>query len=178
MRLATATLVWFLCTLAPYAGELPYGLSSANARVAVCFTPGDTCDTDIVGAIDRAENIIRVQAYYLTSTRILAAFRKALERGVTVEAVLDRVNAAKKTAAANYLYMAGAKVWIDNDVKIAHGKVIMIDNWLVISGSYNFTKSAQTQNSENVMFVDSPDMYRYFERNWYSRQSQSDQYAP
>jgi phosphatidylserine/phosphatidylglycerophosphate/cardiolipin synthase-like enzyme len=49
-----------------------------------------------------------------------------------------------------------------------HHKVIVIDGGLLITGSYNFSRSAEERNDENVLFIFSPelaDQYRMeFER--------------
>jgi phosphatidylserine/phosphatidylglycerophosphate/cardiolipin synthase-like enzyme len=51
-----------------------------------------------------------------------------------------------------------------------HHKVIIIDDQIVITGSYNFSKSAKTRNDENTLVIHSPEiagLYREeFERVW------------
>jgi phosphatidylserine/phosphatidylglycerophosphate/cardiolipin synthase-like enzyme len=37
-----------------------------------------------------------------------------------------------------------------------HHKVIIIDDELVITGSYNFSKNAKKQNDENCIMIQSP----------------------
>ena len=39
-----------------------------------------------------------------------------------------------------------------------HHKVIIIDDSIVITGSYNFTANAETQNDENILVIHSPDI--------------------
>ena len=43
-----------------------------------------------------------------------------------------------------------------------HHKVIIIDDRIVIFGSFNFSDNADTQNDENLLIVDSPDIARAF----------------
>ena len=42
---------------------------------------------------------------------------------------------------------------IDDRVAIAHNKVLVIDGKHVITGSFNFTRAAQSRNAENVLVV-------------------------
>jgi phosphatidylserine/phosphatidylglycerophosphate/cardiolipin synthase-like enzyme len=140
-----------------------------DAKVSVCFTPTENCEGLIVSRIAAAKESIRIEAYYLTSTAILRAFRAAIIRGVKVEAILDRVNARKKTASANYLKLAGASVWIDRSVTIAHNKTIIIDDDEVIGGSFNYTQSAQERNAENVTILEGRSIAALFIDNWESR---------
>lgn len=160
------------------AGEVPAVTEGMAATVAVCFTPGERCEDKIAAAIDRATDQVQLQAYYLTSTIILRALRNAASRNVRVEAVLDRVNAAKVNGSAHYLQLAGAKVWIDRSVTIAHSKIIIIDLHEVIGGSFNYTKAAQDRNAENVTFTVSDEIAAAFYKNWEERRAQSKPYLP
>lgn len=147
------------------------------ATVGVCFTPGENCEAEIAAAIDGARRDVHMQAYGLTSTAILQALRRAIERGVKVEAILDATNEGKRYGAARYLMLAGAGVWIDDTVAIAHNKVMVIDGALVIGGSFNFTKAAQTRNAENVTFIESRAIADLYLANWRARLAASRPYA-
>jgi phosphatidylserine/phosphatidylglycerophosphate/cardiolipin synthase-like enzyme len=50
---------------------------------------------------------------------------------------------------------AGLPVWIDAHIRNAHNKLIIIDQHLVVGGSFNFSAAAQARNVENVTFIDS-----------------------
>jgi phosphatidylserine/phosphatidylglycerophosphate/cardiolipin synthase-like enzyme len=143
--------------------------------------PGERCFDQIVAAIGSARAGIRVQAYGFTSTRVLSALAAARKRGVVVEAILDKSNRRQNGGAAytgaTYLAHAGAEVWIDYRPAIAHNKVIIIDQHLVIGGSANYTKSAETRNAENVLFIESADMAGRFLDNWEARRNASEPYV-
>ena len=51
--------------------------------------------------------------------------------------------------------------------------VIIIDDSIVITGSFNFTKAAETRNAENVVVIDSPAVATWFTRNWEEPRSTS-----
>lgn len=154
------------------------GIDVYNAKVSVCFRPGiDSCRDRILNVIDSARATIKLQAYSLTQVDILAALRRAIKRGVRVEAILDQRNARKKNAAANYLFLAGAEVWIDEDVGQAHNKLILVDGVLSVGGSYNYSANAEYHNAENVTFMLSSDLYLAFARNWEERREKSTRYT-
>ncbi|AVA20696.1 phospholipase D family protein [Rhizobium sp. NXC24] len=162
MRIAVATIVALLCASPLYAGQ------PAAAKVFICFTPAEQCESLIVGEIDRAKSSIRVQAYGFTSLPIIHALQSAAGRGVEVLAILDKTN-ERKYSGATLLEAAGIPVWIDYEPAIAHNKVIVIDGHLVIGGSYNYTAAAQRRNAENVTFMESREVARDFLANWDSR---------
>ena len=149
------------------AGPLHAG-QAVTARVAVCFTPAEQCEGRIVDATDRARSSIRVQAYGFTSLPIIHALQRAAGRGVEVLAILDKTN-ERKYSGATLLEAAGIPVWIDFEPAIAHNKVIVIDENVVIGGSYNYTAAAQKRNAENVTFTDSREIAREFLVNWDKR---------
>jgi phosphatidylserine/phosphatidylglycerophosphate/cardiolipin synthase-like enzyme len=144
------------------------------ADVDTCFTPGDYCDIRIINAIDHAQRTIDVQAYQLTSQPIISSLIAANERGIEISVILDKTQARKKGfSPAQYLFSHHIPVWIDRKPAIAHNKVMIIDDKLVITGSYNFTRNAQYRNAENVVFITSQPVADRFRDNFYVRLSQS-----
>src|SRR6266436_2785823 len=148
----------------------------------VCFTPGQDCTGLVVAEIDAAQGTIRVQAYSFTSTPILSALKAAHTRGVDVEVIVDKTSArlsksGSRYSAATYLTNAGVPVWVDVRVSIAHNKVMVIDGTTVITGSFNFTASAQSRNAENLLAIRDPTLVAQYRANWESRRAVSVPYA-
>jgi len=124
-----------------------------NTSYAVCFTPGQDCEGLIVTEIMHAQKSILLQAYSFTSAPIAKALMKAKQRGVDVRAILDKSQRTEKYTGATFLKHAGIPVMIDEQVAIAHSKVFVFDQQSVLTGSFNFTKSAQERNSENLIII-------------------------
>lgn len=159
-------------------------LPTATATISACFTPGpESCAERIVDHIDAATSTVRVQAYYLTQPIILRAIATAKKRGLDVEVILDksqdrRDSPRSRYSGATYLANAGVPVWIDDAPAIAHSKVVILDDKVVITGSFNFTKSADTRNAENVVIIDGTAVTTWFTRNWEERRSASRRFEP
>ena len=49
-----------------------------------------------------------------------------------------------------------------NLIGLMHHKVIIIDQKVVITGSYNFTESTETVNDENVVIIFSPEIAKKY----------------
>jgi phosphatidylserine/phosphatidylglycerophosphate/cardiolipin synthase-like enzyme len=148
----------------------------------VCFTPGQDCTGVIVNEIGAARGSILVQAYSFTSVPILAALKQAKGRGVHVEVIVDKTAAGKARkgssyTAATYLTNAAIPVWVDTSVAIAHNKVMVIDGATVISGSFNFTRSAQDRNAENLLIIRESALAAKYRANWERRRAVSMVYA-
>lgn len=151
--------------------------AAANDR-EVCFTPGQDCTGVIVAELDGAKRTVLVQAYSFTSAPIAKALVDARKRGIDVRVILDKSQRSERYSSAQFLVNAGIPTWIDDKVAIAHNKVMVIDGTTVITGSFNFTKSAQEKNVENLLVLRDPDLASKYAANWESRRQKSVPYSP
>jgi phosphatidylserine/phosphatidylglycerophosphate/cardiolipin synthase-like enzyme len=129
-----------------------------KAQVEVAFTPGDDIQGLIAKRIGQARSSVRMQAFVFTDRRIANALLAARKRGVEVDVVGDAgQHAAGGLPHLRALARAGVRVWLDGAHAAAHDKVIIVDGGaahaVVITGSYNFTHSAQSRNAENVVVI-------------------------
>lgn len=127
--------------------------SSFSAETTVYFSPNGGATEAIVRELGNAQHSIVVQAYSFTSAPIAKALRDAHKRGVKILAVLDKSNQTDKYSAATFLENAGIPVLIDAEHAIAHNKVIVIDDSIVLTGSFNFSKAAEEKNAENLLIL-------------------------
>jgi phosphatidylserine/phosphatidylglycerophosphate/cardiolipin synthase-like enzyme len=76
--------------------------------------------------------------------------------------VFEKQNASGSGAEFAKLTSGGVDVLEDGNCYILHHKVIVIDERTVITGSYNFTSSAEQDNDENLVIVDDPALARAY----------------
>ena len=135
--------------------------------IRVYFSPNGGCTDAILSQINQAKTEILLQAYSFTSKPIAQALIRAHKRGVKISAVLDKSNRSQKYSAATFLKNMGIPVFIDDKHAIAHNKIMIIDNRVVITGSFNFTKAAENKNAENLLILDDlPDLTRAYRENF------------
>jgi len=164
-----ALLAAILLGLAAAAGAAPL---PASGTVEALFTPWDDAEGAIVRALGEARKTVHVQAYLLTSRSIAKALLDARGRGVAVEILADREMVAKgENSQVPKLAEEGIPVWLETRYATAHNKVIEIDapgeQAVVITGSYNFTWSAQARNAENLLILrGNPELARRYLDNW------------
>ena len=125
-----------------------------------------------------AKESIYLQAYGITSSEIVDELIKAHNRGVKVRALLDKSNLTDKYSKMKQMLDSGIDVSIDKVLGIAHNKVLILDQSKVITGSFNFTKSANTRNTENVIIVNDKEIARKYLQNWFSRKSKNEDSVP
>lgn len=135
----------------------------------VCFTPNQACQKLIVQQINDAKESILIQAYSFTDKDIIEALIKAKHRGIQVSVLLDYSNLKAKYSGLNEILTHQITVRIDKLPGIAHNKIIIIDNHILIGGSYNFSKGAYKRNAENVMIIHDKPLASEYINNWQKR---------
>jgi len=145
-----------------------------TSEIDLCFTPPSGCGKVIADLISKANESIYVQAYGITSTAIVNELISARGRGVKVRVLLDKSNLQDKYSKMRLLREAGIDVSIDKVAGIAHNKVIIIDLQKVVTGSFNFTKSADSRNAENVIIVNDKEIAKRYLQNWLSRKQKNE----
>lgn len=122
-------------------------------------------------AIGKSRESIYVAAYAFTRPRIAAALVRARRRGVRIEVKMD-VNQAEYAGAQRLLdYLRREDIPVTlihtaGDYSAMHNKFMVFDLRWVVTGSYNFTTTAQVSNWENLLWLDSPDMAEQYKQAW------------
>jgi phosphatidylserine/phosphatidylglycerophosphate/cardiolipin synthase-like enzyme len=140
----------------------------------VYFSPHGECTSAIIRELKKAKSSILVQAYSFTSVPIAEALLDAFNRRVKVEIILDKRQRTNELIAS--LCDKGIQVKIDITRGIAHNKVMIIDCEIVITGSFNFTKTAEERNAENLLVIHDKKLASLYTKNWREREKHSDAY--
>ncbi len=131
----------------------------------------EECEGVILECIEKTDESIYVAAYAFTRTRIAAALAEAHRRGVRVEIKMD-VKQAEFIGAQKLLdYLRGEGVSVTmihtaGEYSSMHNKFMVFDMRWVVTGSYNFTTTAQVSNWENLIWLESADMAEQYKQAW------------
>ncbi len=108
----------------------------------------------IIQHINNSKNSIKVLAFALTNSSISDSLIAASNRGVQVSVVFDKEqNNYQKYSKYDNLVSNGISAVLNNNAKKMHNKVMIFDDNIVLSGSYNFTNQANDKNDENVVLI-------------------------
>ncbi|MCX5888235.1 MAG: phospholipase D family protein [Deltaproteobacteria bacterium] len=118
-----------------------------------CFSPGGRCAQKLVMELNAAKKSVFVMAYSFTHPEIGAALARCKKAGLDVRVIVNEKNRNERSSVVPLLQAAGIPVTFDRDFQIMHNKVMIIDDQLVVQGSFNFTKSADLRNGENLNFI-------------------------
>jgi phosphatidylserine/phosphatidylglycerophosphate/cardiolipin synthase-like enzyme len=167
-----------LLLLSPLWGCSPQGgLPQTLPPLEIYFSPHGGCTEAVVREIQAAKAKILVQAYSFTSAPIAKALAEAHGRGVDVQVVLDKSQETEKYSSATFLLHASIPTRIDSEHAIAHNKVMILDDAVVITGSFNFTSAAENRNAENLLVIRDPQIARKYTANWQAHWSHSADYT-
>jgi len=145
------------------------GGAVGSAQVlGVFFTPPSGAGKALVQWIDEARQEVLVQAYGFTHNAIAQALLRAHLRGVRVAVLLDQKSSSTNRYVIELLQGSQIELRFDGEHAIAHNKVMVIDQHIVVTGSFNFTNSADSRNAENLLILDSPALASRYQANWHT----------
>ena len=139
---------------------------STFAKTEVYFSPSDNPQKTIIKNINQAEAFINIAMYIFTDREIALPLVKAHERGVKIRVYLDKEQVEYKYSQSRFLVQKGIKTRISTNNYIMHHKFAIIDNRLLLTGSYNWTFSANNRNDENLMVIDDPEIIEIFQNQF------------
>lgn len=124
-----------------------------EADVEVLFSPEDQIARRLIREMKQAKKSVSVLAYSFTSDSLADTLLTLHENGVEVRMVFDEEQIDHSGADYGYLRQSGIEARLDATPWLQHHKVVLIDDQTVITGSYNYTRSAEVRNDENVVIV-------------------------
>ena len=131
---------------------------SIFAKTDIYFSLYDTPQKEIIKNINQAEAFINIAMYVFTDRDIALPLVKAHERGVKVRLYLDQEQTVYLYSQSRFLAQKGMNIRISTNKYNMHNKFAIIDNCVLLTGSYNWTFSANHRNDENLMVIDDPDV--------------------
>ncbi len=146
------------------AGRGPTGDSAAY------FSPGEDCRTAIAARFGAARTTVDVCVFTITDDRLAEALLDAHRRGVRVRLVSDNEKIDDPGSDVRRLSAAGVPVAVDRSPAHMHHKFAIFDDHELLTGSYNWTRSAFLENQENLIMTRERAVLaafqREFERLW------------
>jgi len=146
----------------------------AKPPVEVYFSPNGGAEKALVQVMDQAQHSIQAAVYFFTSRTVAQALLRAGKRGVKISVILDG-NDESEYSKGFYLSKRGIAVRYARGLRrkgkrisygLMHDKFAVIDGHLVMTGSYNWTVSAERWNYENLLVIDSVSLASRYEQEF------------
>jgi len=150
----------------------PHIFNINDVPVELYFSPSDKTTSKIITALDSAETDIHFAMMVFTENSLGTAMVNAKNRGVTTHGFIDYIESSGSEF--DYLLSKGVDVedfvnpeggsWPDEPT--LHHKFCVIDaftdNALTITGTHNWSASAESKNDENTLFIYNQEVSRWF----------------
>ena len=134
------------------------------------FAPGEDCADRLIDLLDNASSSVDICVFTITHNILTDAILRAHRRGVGVRILTDDDKADDLGSDVFHLAEQGIPVRMDGSPEHMHHKFAVFDRRLLVSGSYNWTRSAALRNRENLAVMDDERLVEpfveEFERLW------------
>jgi len=141
---------------------------NALTETEVYFSLYNNPELIIIKNIDNAKEFINIAMYTFTDREIAQAIIRAKDRGVDIKIYLDRSQVNAEYTKSHYFVNNAIieDIRISSNNYIMHNKFAVIDNKIVITGSYNWTASAGERNDENLLVIDDKNIVKKYQNQF------------
>jgi phosphatidylserine/phosphatidylglycerophosphate/cardiolipin synthase-like enzyme len=161
---------------------LGYGFLRCSTEVF--FAPDDRPTSKLISLIEQAHTKIYAAVFMITDKTIAEKLIEARKRGVDVQVIVDRSSWEGGYGKGMLLkdgkvdmFVFGRNHQHSFHQPLMHNKFAIIDKKLW-TGSFNWTKSANEKNQENVIVTDAADICARFEHHFNVLKKRCTHYAP
>ncbi|PCI97675.1 MAG: hypothetical protein COB15_07410 [Flavobacteriales bacterium] len=134
------------------------------------FSPGNSCRNTIIQKIKSAKDSVKICVFTISDDQISQEIITCHKRGVSVKLITDNDKCFDLGSDINRIEKKGIPVKIDSSPNHMHHKFCIIDKTTLITGSYNWTRSAAERNQENILVTTEKEVtksyLREFEKLW------------
>ena len=119
------------------------------------FFPNPSNEQRVVNMFRTCKKTLDIAIFTFTRDSIAQAILEAHQRGVKVRCIGDDGNSKVKGSDVRLLASVGIPCKTDNNLRFhMHNKMAIIDNSVVITGSFNWTSQAVNKNQDNILFIE------------------------
>jgi phosphatidylserine/phosphatidylglycerophosphate/cardiolipin synthase-like enzyme len=138
----------------------------ATKSPAAYFSPGSGCVNAVVGLLRQTRKTADICVFTITDNRIADAIVDASQRRVDVRIISDNDKAEDPGSDIARLRGLGLPVRVDRTDNHMHHKYAIFDKSTLVTGSYNWTRSAADCNEENLVVQYDRSLIRRFGENF------------
>ncbi|GGZ20630.1 hypothetical protein GCM10007049_11510 [Echinicola pacifica] len=139
---------------------------TATAYGSAFFSPGNACRDAIIQELRMAQSIIHICVFTISDNQITNEIIEAQRRNIPIKIISDDEKVFDLGSDIDLLREEGLAVQTDHSPAHMHHKFAIFDRKKVLTGSYNWTRSAASQNYENIVLLDDVHTVRTFEKEF------------
>lgn len=148
----------------PNEHSMPYPVVKVDgASIRTYFSPKGGTKQAILETLGRAKKSIRFAAFSVTDKDIQQMLVRKAREGLAIEGIFDGCMISQYSVYQDLL-TKNIPVMIDGNQALLHSKTFIVDRQVVITGSYNFSMSAEERNNENTLIITSSKIAAAYEQ--------------
>ena len=128
-------------------------LNINNKIIENYFCPEDNCKEHVIETLNKAEKSIYFMTFSFTDYDIADTLIEKRKDGIEIKGIMEKKRITMKYNQYKHLKNNNIDVIPDTNSATMHHKVFIIDDAIVITGSYNPTKNANENNDENILII-------------------------
>jgi cardiolipin hydrolase len=131
------------------------------------FFPNQDNEVNVVNMLRTCKKTLDIAIFTLTNDKIYAAIEESFKRGVKVRVIAD--DECCKMLGSDIIKLAALGVDCKTDSNShahMHHKFAIIDNSVVITGSFNWTVQAVKNNQENILFYENKELANLYTQEY------------
>ena len=157
--------------------DTPHRFFIGNFVYQPYFSPSDETEDAIARTLYTADHTIKAALLLITSNSIREVLLDEFFEGVDIRMLIN--NESTPGSEFDFLQQQGVNIHVWPETNILHHKYAIIDESnpesrpSLITGSHNWTFSANTQNDENTLIIRDPDIVNIYAQEFEARWCQA-----
>jgi phosphatidylserine/phosphatidylglycerophosphate/cardiolipin synthase-like enzyme len=148
------------------ARQIPHPvIKMGNSTIRTFFSPKGGGTEAILDTVRSARQSISFMTFSFTDKDIANAMVERKAAGVKVEGVYDQCLGYGQYSTYHIMRQNGIYTRMDGNEALLHHKVILVDN-TVITGSFNFSASADNSNNENMLIIEDAGVAQAYQQEY------------
>jgi phosphatidylserine/phosphatidylglycerophosphate/cardiolipin synthase-like enzyme len=139
-----------------------YYVKIGDTDINIYFSPEDKIERIIIERIKKAKHTIHFMGFSFTSKKLAEEIIRLNKKGIKIYGIIEKIGSNSKDSQYVKLKLEGTQVKLDKNINRMHHKVIIIDESIIITGSYNFSVSANEKNDENIIILHNKDISKKY----------------
>lgn len=132
----------------------------------VLFFPSEDSFDRVIQVLKSAKQSLDICVFTITDDRIAEVLLRHQQAGLQIRVISDDEKAADLGSDVIDLARQGIRVRFDDSPDHMHHKFAILDNRLLLTGSFNWTRSASLRNQENLIITDQPSLLSAFQQEF------------
>ena len=137
----------------------------------VYFFPNPDNEIYVINMLQTCKNSIDIAIFTMTNIKIANIISSLFNRGIKIRIIADGECCKMQSSNIYSLAALGIDIKTDDSIRYyMHHKFAVIDNSVVITGSFNWTTQAVNHNQENILFLENKNLAKKysieFQRLW------------